>query len=483
MKDITSKGKTLALRSLLLGSLALVFAMNAFAVPREYTKLANADLVSPFRVVADAVVPAVVSIEVTRSMEEMMRNHPFIDQMDEPMLEQFLPKDGDPIPSSGSGFIIDETGLVVTNNHVIRNSEKVMVRLPGERDSYPAEILGVDPKTDLALLRILNEEDRKFPFVSQGDSDESRVGDWAIAVGNPMGQLEGTLTVGVISAKGRSNLSIMGGAPSYQDFIQTDAAINFGNSGGPLVDIMGRVIGINTAINASGQGIGFAIPINMASKIIEQLRDFGKVTRAFMGVSPDELDQLKAEGLGLDIDRGILVTSVTPGFPADQAGIRAGDVLTEFEGEQLVDLERFRFIVADLPVGEEVSVKVYRDGKTLTKFVKLVEFPEDLQMAAPIPSGDWFGLEVEEARGSALAGQMDLQPEEGVIVTQVRTGSPADRAEIHIGDVILKIRDQKIESFDSFEKISEQYRDSGKRIGLLVQRRTYTTFVYITPDK
>ena len=447
-----------------------------------YAETANAEVVSPFRAVADQVVPAVVSIEVTRTMDEMMRNHPFMDQFNHPWLEQFLPDENEPMPSSGSGFIVDPKGLVVTNNHVVRNSEDILVRLPGERDSYRAEVLGTDPKTDLALLRIENEDDRVFPYVRRGDSDGARVGDWAIAVGNPMGQLEGTLTVGVISAKGRSNLAIAGGAPAYQDFIQTDAAINFGNSGGPLVDIKGRVIGINTAINASGQGIGFAIPINMAQKIIDQLRDFGKVTRAFMGVSPDELDALKAEGLGLDIDRGILVTSVTPGFPADQAGIRAGDVLTAFEGEQLEDLERFRFMVAEIPVGEEVEVTVYRDGKSLTKDVKLVEFPEDLQAAAPLPTGDWFGLEVEEAQGSALAAQLELQPAGGVIVTTVRSGSPADRAEIHVGDVILKIRDQKIEDFADFEEISQTLRESDKRIGMLVERRSYTTFVYITPD-
>ena len=482
MKEITNKLGIFTLRALLLGSLVAFVASPVFAEGNRYAEMVNADAVSPFRIVAEQVVPAVVSIEVSRSMEEMMKNHPFMDQFDNPFFDQFMPDENEPIPSSGSGFIVDAEGLVVTNNHVIRNAEKIKVRLPGERDSYDAIVLGTDEKTDLALLRIVNDEDRRFPFVSRGDSDQSRVGDWAIAIGNPMGQLEGTLTVGVISAKGRSNLAIQGGAPAYQDFIQTDAAINFGNSGGPLVDIRGRVIGINTAINASGQGIGFAIPINMASKIIDQLREFGKVTRSFMGVSPDELDPLKAEGLGLDIDRGILVTSVTPGFPADQAGIRAGDVLTEFEGEQLEDLERFRFMVAEIPVGEKVDVKVYRDGKSLTKSIKLVEFPEDLQVAAPIPSGDWFGLEVEEAKGSALAGQMELDPDSGVIVTSVRPGSSADRAEIRVGDVILKIRDQGIEDLITFEEISEQYRDSEKRIGMLVQRRSYTTFVYITPN-
>lgn len=482
MKETTKDRGLGVLRALLLGSLALIIAGGALAKQSSYAELVNAEAVSPFRVVAEQVVPAVVSIEVSRNMEEMMRNHPFMDQFDHPWFDQFMPDENEPMPSSGSGFIIDADGHVVTNNHVVRNAEKIRVRLPGERDSYEAEILGTDDKTDLALIRILNDEGREFPFVKRGDSEDAHVGDWAVAIGNPMGQLEGTLTVGVISAKGRSNLAIQGGAPAYQDFIQTDAAINFGNSGGPLVDIRGRVIGINTAINASGQGIGFAIPINMAAKIIDQLREFGKVTRSFMGVSPDELDPFKAEGLGLDIDRGILVTSVTPGFPADQAGIRAGDVLTEFEGEQLEDLERFRFMVAEIPVGEKVDVKVYREGKTLTKSLKLVEFPDDLQATAPIPSGDWFGLEVEEAKGSALAGQMELDPEGGVIVTSVRQGSPADRAEIRVGDVILKIRDQKIEDFASFEKISDQYRDSDKRIGLLVQRRSYTTFVYITPD-
>ena len=473
----------IAHRSLAALALAILVLASPAAASRGYEALVNADTVSPFRAVAEKVVPAVVSIEVERPLGSVMGKHPFMEQFGIPWFDGQMPEDHDPVPGTGSGFLISAEGLVVTNNHVIRSAEAIRVTLPGEREAYEAEVVGSDSKTDLAVLRLLDTDDRDFPFVEQGDSDEVHVGDWSIAVGNPLGQLEGSLTVGVISAKGRHNLAIQGGAPAYQDFLQTDAAINFGNSGGPLVDIRGRAIGINTAINASGQGIGFAIPMNLASRVVEQLVEYGKVTRAFLGVNPTEMTPGKAEALGLGVDEGILIDGVTEGFPADMAGILPGDVIVEMNGKACKDLEQFRFDIAERPVGQPVDLKVYRDGKFLVRSVNLVEYPEDLQVPTRAGSRDWFGMEVESVDGAELAKQLRLDTNEGVVVTGIRPGSPAERAELRVGDVILKIRDQRISDLDSFNEAAEKLRDSRKRIGLLVERSDYTTFLYLTPDE
>ena len=464
-------------------SLLCAGPLTATAQP-AYSAMVSEDSPSPFRRVAEKVVPAVVSIDVTRELNAEMQDSPFFDQFRQFFRDREMPENHAPIPGSGSGFLIDPSGIVVTNNHVIRDTETIKITLAGERESYEAKVLGTDPKTDLAVLRITNGEGRVFPFVEQGDSDMARVGDWAIAVGNPLGQLEGSLTVGVISAKGRSNLAIQGGAPDYQDFIQTDAAINFGNSGGPLVDINGRVIGINTAINASGQGIGFAIPMSLASKIIPQLVDSGRVARAYLGVMPRELNAQYAEALGLDIDRGILIEDVVAGTPADKAGIHEGDVITEFDGEAVDLVDRFRFMVAEKKAGDQVRVRVYRDGKTMTKKVDLMEFPDEATAAAPatIDRPDWFGIEVENLAGSEIAETLELDTQEGVVVTRIRTGSPAERADMRVGDVIQKIKNRPISNMDDFEAAIAEHEGSTKRIGVLVQRQAYSTFLFLSPE-
>ncbi len=461
--------------------------IEAAGATETYATMISEDSPSPFRRVAEKVVPAVVSIDVTRDIDVSMQDSPFFDQFREFFKGREMPENHAPIPGSGSGFIIDPTGIVVTNNHVIRDTQSIKIRFPGERDAYEAEVLGTDPRTDLAVLRITDGEGRVFPFVEQGDSDVARVGDWAIAIGNPLGQLEGSLTVGVISAKGRTNLAIQGGAPDYQDFIQTDAAINFGNSGGPLVDINGRVIGINTAINASGQGIGFAIPISLASKIIPQLIDSGRVARAYLGVIPRELSADFAEALGIEIERGILIEDVVTGAPADKAGINEGDVITEFDGKSVDEVDRFRFMVAEKQAGEQVQVRLYRDGKTMTKKVNLVEFPDAEEMAmgggeSGIDESDWFGIEVEALAGSEIAESLELDTDEGVVVTRIRSGSPADQAELRVGDVIQKIKNHSVKDMDDFNDAVAELEGSTKRIGLLVQRQAYSTFLFLTPE-
>ena len=271
---------------------------------------------SPFVPVVDKALPAVVFIDVRKKVAAR-------GEMEDPQAELFRRFFGDqqrrphPVPSSGSGFIVDATGHILTNNHVVSNADAITVTLNDKR-TFKAKVVGTDPASDVAVIQI---EGDNLPFLKLGDSDRIRVGDWAIAIGNPLGMLRGSVTVGIISAQGRANLNIFGSDElAFQDFIQTDASINFGNSGGPLCNIRGEVIGINTAINPSGQGIGFAIPINLAKHVADQLVAHGTVQRAWLGVSLDELTPEKAEGFGLPGQEGVLISEVHEGYPAAKAG-------------------------------------------------------------------------------------------------------------------------------------------------------------------
>jgi len=293
---------------------------------------------SPFVSVVEKTLPAVVFIDVKKTVSGGDSGDP-----QEEMLRRFFGHDdngnGRPrtTPSSGSGFIIDTEGHILTNNHVVRDASDITVTLNDHR-TYKAKVVGTDPETDVAVIKIAGDH---LPVLPLGDSDQLRVGDWAIAIGNPLGQLRGSVTVGIVSAQGRTDLNIWGGTPTFQDFIQTDASINFGNSGGPLCNIHGEAIGINTAINTSGQGIGFAIPINLAKHVADQLLASGKVQRAWLGIQLAELTPELAEGFGLAaVQQGILVQNVLPGTPADRAGLRRNDVIVEFNGQPVLDVPK-----------------------------------------------------------------------------------------------------------------------------------------------
>src|SRR5262245_32004602 len=302
---------------------------------------------SPFVSVVDKALPAVVFIDVRKRstaqgdsddpQSELWRRF-FGDQMRRPR----------DVPSSGSGFLVDASGHILTNNHVVSNADDINVTL-NDRRSFKAKVVGSDPESDVAVIQIQGDH---LPYLQLGDSDKIRVGDWAIAIGNPLSMLRGSVTVGIISAQGRANLNIFGSSDlQFQDFIQTDASINFGNSGGPLCNIHGEVIGINTAINPSGQGIGFAIPINLAKHVADQLVATGHVQRAWLGVTLAELTPEIAEGLGITGQQGVLISNVTPGFPAEKAGLRRNDVIVEYKGAPVSDMAKFRLRVADTPPG------------------------------------------------------------------------------------------------------------------------------------
>ena len=319
--------------------------------------------------------PAVVNISTTQVVKHPQMGpqfrSPFEDFFGDEFFDKFFgdgPKREFRSQSLGSGFVINKEGFIITNNHVIENAEEIIVKLSSGKE-YEAEIIGTDSRTDLALIKI--EADADLPIIPLADSDQILIGDWVVAIGNPFG-LSHTVTAGIVSAKGR----VIGMGP-YDNFIQTDASINPGNSGGPLLNIKGEVVGINTAIIASGQGIGFAIPINMAKNIILQLKQKGKVTRGWLGVGIQEVTNELAQSFGLDEKKGALISSVREGDPASKYGIEVGDIIIEFDGKEIKEYKDLPRVVSNTVPGEKVSVKILRNGKEKTLKVVVGEMKED----------------------------------------------------------------------------------------------------------
>jgi serine protease Do len=440
---------------------------------------------SPFVAVADAVLPAVVSVDTKRTVRQGA--DPFSDMFREFFGEEWYRRrfgEGNQnreyeIPGSASGFVYDARGYILTNNHVVDSADDIEVTLSDGRE-FTAEVVGQDPSTDIAVIKIDGE---RLPTVDLGDSDAIRVGDWAIAVGNPL-ELEGTVTVGVISAKGRTDLNIRGGAPLYQDFIQTDASINFGNSGGPLVNIRGEVIGVNTAINATANGIGFAIPINLARNVAESLVNEGKVVRGYLGVVPQEITPALAEARDLPSTHGILVANVQEDTPAHKAGLEAGDVVLEFGGVKITDVSEFRRVVAGFEPNEKVKVKILRDGREKTLEATLEERPESVasaQQPEPEPEAKtWFGIHVADVNDRP-ARELQIEAEEGAVVVEIDPGSSGADSGLQVGDVIVKIDNEMIRGVADYGGVMEKLEGKDKAIDVMVRRGAYTYFVAIEP--
>jgi len=388
------------------------------------------------------------------------------------------------VPSSGSGFIIDPSGFVLTNDHVVNGSETLTVHLE-DGTELDAWLVGSDPGTDVAVIKVdLPAGMDPLPVVPLGNSDELRVGDWAIAIGNPLGELEGTFTVGVISAIGRRNLQIVGGGPLYQDFLQTDASINFGNSGGPLVNVRGEVIGINSAVNPTGQGLGFTIPINMVREVALELIRSGTVHRGYLGIIPQAVTaEIREAWDNPDLD-GILVGSVEGGTPADQGGLKVGDVILEFNRSRVTEVSDFRALVAQAGVGEEVPILLLRDGKEQNLNVVLAErpdTPEPPPHRIQSPHGLDLGFRFEDISDS-LVENYELPVQEGVVVTGVDVGSPARRGGLREGDVILEVNRSHVGSKIQVEREMIRARNLGKPVVFLVQRGTTTTYVSVRSE-
>ncbi len=367
---------------------------------------------------------------------------------------------------AGSGFILSPDGYVVTNNHVVEGAKEITVTL-ADKQEYQAKVVGRDPKTDIALLKI--EAKRELPAVTLGDSDRLRVGEWVVAIGNPFG-LSNTVTAGIVSAKGR----VIGAGP-YDDFIQTDASINPGNSGGPLFNMQGEVVGINTAIIPNGQGIGFAVPVNQAKALVPQLEAKGEVTRGYLGVSIQGITAELAKSFQLPDTKGALVADVTKGSPAEAAGLKRGDVILRFDGNEVAEGHALPALVAGTPVGKDAVVTVRRNGKEEQLRITVGRMPaeraeEEIGSAAP-EQGKW-GLALKDL-DARTAQRLGVQPGSGVLVAAVQPGSPAAQAGVRPGDVIREINHHKVVS--AKEAQAEARKVGGTDPLLLLLRRGDTT--------
>jgi len=420
--------------------------------------------------------PAVVNISTTMVVKQPAlrgRPSPFGEQ--DPFRDYWEKFFGGQLPqefetkSLGSGVIINREGYILTNNHVVENAKEITVTLYSEKD-YPAEVIGRDKKTDLALIKIDAKED--LAVAPLGDSDRLKVGEWVLAIGNPFGLSE-TVTAGIVSAKGR----VIGAGP-YDDFIQTDASINPGNSGGPLFNFLGEAVGINTAIVAAGQGIGFAIPINMAKEVIPQLKEKGRVTRGWLGVTVQRITSQLAKSFGLKEERGALVSQVFKGSPAEKAGIKSGDVILEFDGKKVKEFGELSRIVASTPLGKTIPIKIFREGKMLTLQATVAELEERAE-AAEVPVQKTLGITVQNLTPE-IARALGLEDTTGVVVARVEKGSPADVAGINRGDVMQEVNHQLVEDVDDFYRAMDRAKGQ-ESILLLVRRGEASLYIAVSP--
>ncbi len=426
--------------------------------------------------VAKKVKPSVVAVRSERTVtagpgygEDFFKGTPF---------EDFFKQHGGPPVKrkqmgEGSGVIVDGKGYILTNYHVVTGAEKITIHLFDGRE-LKGTVRGTDPRTDLAVVHV---ETTDLPVAVLGDSDKIQVGEWAIAVGSPFG-LEETVTVGVISAKGRSGL----GTGTYEDFLQTDASINPGNSGGPLVNIDGDVIGINAMIIQPGQGIGFAIPINLAKTIMLELIKTGKVIRPWIGIGLQDITPDLMKFFNLKEKEGALISQVYSGSPAEQVGLKVGDVVIEVDGVKITNSQDVVREVLKKKVGQKVNFVVLREGKRTPISVTTAQMPEKVGERGPAkPAREWFGLRVSEVTPD-IAKQLGLKKTEGVVITGVEPNSIAQGAGLKTGDIILEVNRQKILNENDYRSVLEKAKpDQG--VLFLIDREGSTFFVTLTEEK
>jgi serine protease Do len=422
--------------------------------------------------------PAVVNISTSKTADAHSSMMNQFDSRHRDFFEEFFENffQGREIPqhkqkSLGSGFIISADGYILTNDHVVDDADEITVQLAGGK-IYPATIKGIDQKLDLALLKI--DSDETLPTVKLGNSEQLEIGEWVMAIGNPFG-LEQTVTVGIVSAKGR----VIGAGP-YDNFIQTDASINPGNSGGPLFNTRGEVVGINTAIVAGGQGIGFAIPINAAKNILPQLKETGHVTRGWLGVTIQHVSKELADSFGLESAEGALVSSVATGSPADQAGLKRGDIILSLNDQHIAAMTDLPRLVAEIPVGKTAKVTVFRNGKERDFDVRVGEL-EDTVQTKKTSNNDSLGLSVMEI-SPELRRRLNIQAEQGVVITAVAPASPAAESGLQPGDVIVEFNNQQIASTQDLTAALKQ-SDQNTIQRLLIQRGKGLFFIAIKNDR
>ena len=476
--------KTFGVGALLLAALALFSGFNQRPLDAStQTAVADRQPVNNIVKLVKAVSPAVVNIttkgETLPTTWSQRFSHPLPDawrkffetppfSMPNPFGTPGTPPSPRRTQSYGSGVIIDPKGLILTNHHVVagRKNPTIAVTLSDDNE-FEGTIIGTDEKTDIAVIRI--DPGYALPTVPLGDSDKLEIGEGVLAIGNPFG-LDRTVTSGIVSAKGRR----IGTGP-YDNFIQTDASINPGNSGGPLINHRGEVVGVNTAIYSRGGGnvgIGFAIPINIVKELLPQLRKDGHVTRGWLGVAFQKMTPMLAESLGIGESRGALVAEVLPDTPAQQGGLKAGDVIVEFDGHPIEESGDLPMIVARTPVGKEVGVKVLRDGDERTLTVRIDQLVEETAAAAEQTSD--LGLTVRELTPDT-AKKLSVKHAEGIVVTAVKPGSPADEAGLRQGDVILEVNRTPVATLAAYNRALQQV-EKGRNALLLVQRGEMTRF-------
>jgi len=427
--------------------------------------------------VAEAAMSGVVNIS-TDKVVEMPNWHPMLE---DPLFRRFFGEPEDQNRerverSLGSGVIVSKDGYILTSNHVIERASKIRVLLNGSKE-YEAEIVGQDEQTDVALIKV--KADEPLPVLRLGDSRALRIGDQVMAIGNPFGVGQ-TVTLGIVSALGRSI-----GLMQYEDFIQTDAAINPGNSGGALVNMAGELVGINTAIlsrSGGSQGVGFAIPSSMAERIMGMLIADGRVKRAWLGVVTGAVDQTMADALGMDRPRGVLMSEINPGTPAEKAGIKEGDVILAVDGKEVNSISRLRNTISLAGVGAKVDLRVLRDGKERRIEVELGEMPENLTIARGTEESEAFDNGLEGVTVRELSGRMRQQLAvgdglEGVVVTEVERTSNAWHRGLREGDVIVEIARERVSSLDDYRRLIE--KDKDRPVLLKIQRGDQTPLIAI----
>ena len=423
-----------------------------------------------FADLAEKLMPSVVNISTTTTVTTQSNPFPFQFPPGSPfedMFKEFGAPQERKSAALGSGFIINEKGIVVTNNHVIQDAEDIIVRVNGDKE-FKAKVIGADPLSDIAVLKL--DSDEMFVPVKFGNSDKARIGDWVIAIGNPFG-FGGTVTSGIVSARNRSL-----GLSRYEDYIQTDASINSGNSGGPLFDLNGDVIGINTAIlGRSGSiGIGFAIPSNSAKIVIDQLVEFGETKRGWLGVRIQDVTKEIADVENLDEPRGALVASVAENSPSEKAGVKAGDIILEFNGEKIKEMKELPTIVARTEVGKNVKVKIWRNKKEIIKTIKLgrLETSEDFKVAEKKTSPkettiDKLKINVRLINKEDIKSRNLPNQTSGLVITKIENDSPL-KGSIELNSIILEAQKKKIRSIDDLSGVVKKVLGSDQKTILLV---------------
>ncbi len=458
--------------NIILIALTIYIASNAFPPPSSIAE--NIPMIpADFSSLAQTSSPSIVNISTVKIVKgggrvfKQFKNSPF---GNDELFEKFFgarPQREHKQKSLGSGFIVDEDGFIVTNNHVVENTDEIKVILKDGKE-YEAKIIGRDKNTDLALIKI--EPEKKLPALKLGDSEKLKVGQWVVAIGNPFG-LGHTVTAGIVSAKGR----VIGSGP-YDDFIQTDTSINPGNSGGPLLDLHGNVVGINTAIIQNGQGIGFAIPSNLAKGIIDQLKDNGNVTRGWVGVSIQEISKELSEYYKLKDNKGVLVVEAFEGDPAEKAGIRANDIIIEIDDTKIKDSRNLTGIIAAKKVGSKIKVKVLREGKFKTFTVKITK-RDGGQILAANGVDDELGLQIAELTPE-LSKKYNIN-RSGVIITEVKNESKAQRVGLASGDIIAEINHQRIKNKKDYQKAIGKVKKGANIVMVIIRKGRYVQIIKI----